>query len=250
MSLTQGMTVPRHLDLAFDVFRGAAPSSDLKNAVSPAYCYSDFSKNWAQLLKKKLPDNDDYPDNHVIWRKIRTLLQNLTTISDVGVLDLAVKNLIRLLGTKCDSAEVRALTAFVDFDDVPPSQEVIGDEPIDESNTTYSKSKLFHHFNVFAAEVAEENQDDEEDDANPYYLPDVLDHLLKHYIAYLPWWTIFVAATQVPSAKRSNNARVECHFRDIKDTCDAQRVKICRLGSIRIGWCLCFITLMIIIWLC
>lgn len=67
---------------------------------------------------------------------------------------------------------------------------------------------------------------------NKFYAPKLLEKILKHYIAYLPFWTIFVSRQQDPSATRNNNARVERYFCVMKNDCDKEHL-LPRLGSIK-----------------
>lgn len=218
----------RYLKLAFQAFIGEAAADELYSTVSPAYCFSHFSKNWSELIKRELPGDH----MQATRRKIRALLSNLTTIADARVLEASVKNIIRLLGSEFDSDLIQSIAFGVNVDDVAPSQEA---RTVDTTNSKamYANSPFYQLFNKFAVDEAAEQLD--EGDPNDFYCPTLLDHLLKHYFAYLPWWTIYIASSQEKSARRSNNARVERHFRDIKDTCAEYRAKICRLGSIRVG---------------
>lgn len=233
-SLTPGMSILRYMDLAYDVFVGKTGESVFFQTTAPAYCFSHFSKNWANAIKVAYGSGKE---KESIRNKVRGALQKLTNISDPQILESSINSFIALVGSKIESAD--SLKALEEFDEDQASQPMLQavqeTEPVEnhKNDSMYKKSKFYQHF-VKSADSIRENQM-MKGKQNPYYSDSLLKHILKHYLPYLPFWTIFISTLQENSALRSNNARVEKHFRDLKDACEEDRFRICRLGGIKVG---------------
>lgn len=233
-SLTPGMTVTKYLKLSYDVFMEKSASTELLSCVAPAYCFSHFSKNWRNDINAAYKDFDTR-------QTVRAVLTEMTTIADVEFLKQFINAFIILLLSQRKTKILDAARVILRAHSSAKSPEKnLQDQsqPISTNLTgkaLYKDSPFFQHFNN-AIEKFELNPAAlEGTEENKFFCKSLLDKILKHYLPYLPFWTIFISRIQDSSATRSNNARVERFFLSLKDDCVAEEKSLSRLGSIKVG---------------
>lgn len=226
--------ITQYLQLAFTVFKKDSTKvpPKLLELVSPAFCFSHLSKNWKK-------DMDVYTEVE-IRRQMRGWWQSLTTIGDAKQLDTAIKAILVLLATPRKGDEYskaeRVLTNIwanqvLDEAMGEASAEAEIDEPL--GKVIYKDSPFYKRYKGFVS--AQKFKRSHSSEPNPYFSKELLAKFLKHYLAVLPFFTIIISRFQNESAERSNNGRIECSFRHLKDALDADKLRLTELGNIKLG---------------
>lgn len=229
-SVTPGMSVTRYLQLSFNVFKGDEASSERLACISPAYCFSHFSKNWRNDLAAA------YNDAH-IRHTVRAVLTQMTTIADPMELEQYIRAFFCLVLSETKTHlyfEARRVLGQLDgIEGSIEQHELEIEEPLHK--TLYQDSPFYQHFNDLANNVLESFEFEIEGEPNEYHSITFFNKVLKHYLPYLPLWTIFISRLQHETAERSNNARVERSFLALKNACEDESKLLTRLGCIKLG---------------
>ena len=234
--LTPGMSVTQYLRMAYDVYKGEAASETLLKIITPSYCYSHFCKNWQNDL------NQSYDEPHV-RSVLRTAMSKMTTMADSHDLHVCITAFLILTSSEHENKQTVLARQLIGKVDRKLKDDQDGDDFYDVDNplhkAMYADSPFYQQYNKFLQEKAPEEEEEEEEEQsrkpNKYFAPAFVEKFIKHYIAFLPFWTVFIAKLQNPLAERSNNARVEGYFRILKDECAQELRSLTRLGNIRIG---------------
>lgn len=195
----------------------------------PAYCFSHFSKNWKNDISKVFTAKEDR-------LSVRAALTEITTIADPVALDRYVKAFIILLLSKYETPVLAAARRVIGQPDAPAGEEereqVVIEDPYHK--TLYKDSPFFQYFNNIAEKIKIDIKS-VDGNLNKFFSPALAEKILKHYLPYLPLWTIFVARLHDPLVGRNNNARVERYFRKLKDACQDEEKLLTRLGGLKLG---------------
>lgn len=231
-SLTPGMSVTCYLKSAYEVFKGNPASKELLNCIAPAYCFSHFSKNWKNDIIEA------YGQDQVETRNVvRSILTEMTTIGDPVDLERYIRAFIVLLSSELNSKALEAARSVLGKPEEPTEPTEHENFAIEEplKKTLFRDSPFFQHFNHVVEKFQLNKAAQGGTERNKFFSESLLQKILKHYLAYLPFWTIFIARQQHPNAERSNNGRIERFFRSIKDDCEKDEKTLTRLGNIKIG---------------
>lgn len=231
MSLSE-TNVLRFLQLSYEVFIGKPASKNVMEIVSPALCFSHLSKNWSKDLLKTY-GKEPPKRRHMV----RAVLTQMTLISNCQELERYIKSFLALLCSKFQSPSLTAAKLYLSQSIAILDEESFEDGSIDQPTEArhkvfYKDSPFYQKFNTLAEGFLESGTNGE---PNSFYNYEFVQKFLKHYVAILPLWTIFIAKLHDDHAERSNNARVERYFRTLKDLLEKEAPMLTRLSNIRLG---------------
>lgn len=228
---TNKISVKEYLAECFVVYSTNIVSDRFKTYTVPLSCFGHLSKN----LKK---DIDSCYESHKNRNFVASLLGGCVKIQIAEELNEYVNNILTLLasekmGQKFDDSVNKLRKHFQD--NQKPQREdnqVDADYDFTKENSIYKDSRFYQHFSRFVDSL-EQSQVGKE---NELYSPTFVKLFLRKYLAFLPFWTLFVTSSRSAGpATRNNNARVERHFRAIKDHVDEKSLASGKLGNVKLG---------------
>lgn len=100
--------------------------------------------------------------------------------------------------------------------------------------TLYRNSPFFKYYESIMKEIESLNDSCKNKTKNIYYNEKFNKKFHQQYLAFLPFWTVFISKALNENAKFNNNGRIEQSFNVLKNDCEADK-ELPRLGSIKIG---------------
>ena len=239
LSLTPGMNVTQYMSKSFAIFEGKKTDKTFfDKTVEPTLCISHVIRNWDLDLKREYGREYELKD---VRRKIRGAL-SLLTEAKPKLLHHYIQALFQIIGSPTLNDLVReslkcfengAASQEYSEGDYLRNDEEYEEDVIPKNLPQYKRSPFWRKYRLILVAIRELSL--KSDPPNPFYNEKFSEKILNRYIAYLPFWTRIISSIYDEKSVRGNNARIERHFRDLKDACDSDRERINRLGRIKIG---------------
>lgn len=227
------ISVKEYIKECFNVYAGDTVSEKFKSYTIPVSCFGHLSKN----LKR---DIDRCFDTSKYRNFVASLIGGIILIENPIALNSYIQNLLILLATKhkdknFNDAIKKLKLHFQDCQRTALSEEEVdltNEDSLRDENALYKDSPFYQHFFKFVASIKQSP----EGTPNEVHSPAFLKLFLKKYLAFLPFWSIFlISARSSSQASRNNNARIERYFRMIKDRVEEKSLELGQLGHVKLG---------------